>query len=71
MKFLPISLLILALATATAFAYDPSPLQDICVATSDPKDGGLNSTLVLVESFFFQNDAKSITQYTIRGNIKF
>ncbi|KAF8017647.1 hypothetical protein BT93_H2751 [Corymbia citriodora subsp. variegata] len=37
MKFLPISLLILALATATAFAYDPSPLQDICVAIKDPK----------------------------------
>ncbi|XP_048140632.1 germin-like protein subfamily 1 member 7 isoform X2 [Rhodamnia argentea] len=36
MKFLPISLLILALATAAAFAYDPSPLQDICVATKDP-----------------------------------
>ncbi|XP_030440802.1 germin-like protein subfamily 1 member 13 [Syzygium oleosum] len=37
MKSLPISLLILALATATAFAYDPSPLQDICVAIDDPK----------------------------------
>ncbi|XP_010050174.2 germin-like protein subfamily 1 member 7 [Eucalyptus grandis] len=39
MKYLPISLLILALATATAFAYDPSPLQDICVATNDPNSG--------------------------------
>ncbi|KAI6677488.1 hypothetical protein NL676_038284, partial [Syzygium grande] len=37
MKFLPASLLILALATATAFAYDPSPLQDFCVAINDPK----------------------------------
>ncbi|KAF8017643.1 hypothetical protein BT93_H2747 [Corymbia citriodora subsp. variegata] len=37
MKFLPISLLILALAMATAIAYDPSPLQDICVAIKDPK----------------------------------
>ncbi|KAF8034843.1 hypothetical protein BT93_C1001 [Corymbia citriodora subsp. variegata] len=37
MKFLPISLLILALATATAFAYDLSPLQDFCVAINDPK----------------------------------
>ncbi|XP_018728294.2 germin-like protein subfamily 1 member 7 [Eucalyptus grandis] len=37
MKFLPISLLILALATATSFAYDPSPLQDFCVAINDPK----------------------------------
>ncbi|XP_030471971.1 germin-like protein subfamily 1 member 7 [Syzygium oleosum] len=39
MKFLPISFLILALATATAFAYDPSPLQDICVATNDQDSG--------------------------------
>ncbi|XP_030471967.1 germin-like protein subfamily 1 member 7 [Syzygium oleosum] len=39
MKFLPISFLILALATATAFAYDPSPLQDICVATNDLNSG--------------------------------
>ncbi|KAK2631485.1 hypothetical protein EUGRSUZ_L02845 [Eucalyptus grandis] len=37
MKSFPVSLLILALATATAFAYDPSPLQDICVAINDPK----------------------------------
>ncbi|XP_039155240.1 germin-like protein subfamily 1 member 7 [Eucalyptus grandis] len=37
MKFLPTSLLILALATATAFAFDPSPLQDFCVAINDPK----------------------------------
>ncbi|KAK3439355.1 hypothetical protein EUGRSUZ_C04204 [Eucalyptus grandis] len=39
MKFLPISFLILALATATALAYDPSPLQDICVATDDLESG--------------------------------
>ncbi|KAK3418246.1 hypothetical protein EUGRSUZ_H04201 [Eucalyptus grandis] len=39
MKFLPISFLVLALATATAFAYDPSPLQDICVATNDLSSG--------------------------------
>ncbi|XP_056168629.1 germin-like protein subfamily 1 member 7 [Syzygium oleosum] len=39
MKFLPISFLILALAAATAFAYDPSPLQDICVATKDMNSG--------------------------------
>ncbi|XP_048134682.1 germin-like protein subfamily 1 member 7 isoform X2 [Rhodamnia argentea] len=37
MKFLPISLLIMALATATALAYDPSALQDFCVAINDPK----------------------------------
>ncbi|KAI6687173.1 hypothetical protein NL676_024001 [Syzygium grande] len=39
MKFLPISFLILALAATTAFAYDPSPLQDICVATNDMNSG--------------------------------
>ncbi|KAI6692801.1 hypothetical protein NL676_020511 [Syzygium grande] len=37
MKFLPTRLLILALATATAFAFDPSPLQDFCVAINDPE----------------------------------
>ncbi|KAF8035244.1 hypothetical protein BT93_C1308 [Corymbia citriodora subsp. variegata] len=35
MKFLPFTFLIFALATATALAYDPGPLQDICVATND------------------------------------
>ncbi|XP_030471968.1 germin-like protein subfamily 1 member 7 [Syzygium oleosum] len=39
MKFLPVSFLILALATATALADDPSPLQDICVATNDLDSG--------------------------------
>ncbi|XP_030444530.1 germin-like protein subfamily 1 member 7 [Syzygium oleosum] len=39
MKFLPISFLILALATATALADDPSPLQDICVAINDLDSG--------------------------------
>ncbi|KAK3437591.1 hypothetical protein EUGRSUZ_C02258 [Eucalyptus grandis] len=39
MKFLPISFFILALATAIALAYDPSPLQDICVATNNLDSG--------------------------------
>ncbi|XP_004513533.1 germin-like protein subfamily 1 member 20 [Cicer arietinum] len=30
---------ILALASSVAFASDPSPLQDFCVAIKDPKDG--------------------------------
>ncbi|KAH9728234.1 Germin-like protein subfamily 1 member 17 [Citrus sinensis] len=30
---------LLALASLLASAYDPSPLQDICVAINDPKDG--------------------------------
>lgn len=36
-KFLP-TLLILALAALTAFAFDPTPLQDICVAVNNTKD---------------------------------
>ncbi|KAH9728231.1 Germin-like protein subfamily 1 member 17 [Citrus sinensis] len=32
---------VLALASSLASAYDPSPLQDICVAINNPKDGGL------------------------------
>ncbi|KAK3421164.1 hypothetical protein EUGRSUZ_G01863 [Eucalyptus grandis] len=52
MKSLPISLLILALATATALAYDPSPLQDFCVAINDPK--------VFVNGKFCK-DAKQVT----------
>ncbi|GAU20587.1 hypothetical protein TSUD_297600 [Trifolium subterraneum] len=32
---------ILALASSVAFAYDPSPLQDFCVAINDTKTGGL------------------------------
>ncbi|KAL5537345.1 hypothetical protein UlMin_042288 [Ulmus minor] len=31
-----LTLTILALATSIGFAYDPSPLQDFCVATDDP-----------------------------------
>jgi len=31
---------LLALASSLASASDPSPLQDICVAINDPKDGG-------------------------------
>ncbi|KAF8017644.1 hypothetical protein BT93_H2748 [Corymbia citriodora subsp. variegata] len=37
MKFLPTSLLILALAIAIDFAFDLSPLQDFCVAINDPE----------------------------------
>ncbi|KAH9728221.1 Germin-like protein subfamily 1 member 13 [Citrus sinensis] len=33
---------LLALASSLASASDPSPLQDICVAINDPKDGGLD-----------------------------
>ncbi|TYH45801.1 hypothetical protein ES332_D11G291300v1 [Gossypium tomentosum] len=33
---------LLALASPFAYASDPSPLQDFCVAINDPKDAGLN-----------------------------
>lgn len=33
-------LLVLGLAVGSASAYDPSPLQDFCVAIDDPLDGG-------------------------------
>ncbi|KAL6324123.1 hypothetical protein AAG906_006394 [Vitis piasezkii] len=35
-----VTVALLALASSLASASDPSPLQDICVAISDPKDGG-------------------------------
>jgi len=41
MKILYFLVSILALASSLAFAYDPSPLQDFCVAIKDPKDGGM------------------------------
>ncbi|KAJ4981839.1 hypothetical protein NE237_032676 [Protea cynaroides] len=34
-----VALILLALVTPVAFAYDPSPLQDICVAVNDLKSG--------------------------------
>ncbi|KAL5073511.1 hypothetical protein RYX36_012499 [Vicia faba] len=39
MKVLYLLVSILALASSVSFAYDPSPLQDFCVAIQDPKDG--------------------------------
>ena len=35
---------ILALASSIASAYDPSPLQDFCVAINDIKSGGMYNT---------------------------
>ena len=36
-----VTLALLALATSLAFAYDPSPLQDFCVATKDTNSAGM------------------------------
>jgi hypothetical protein len=41
MKVLYFLVSILVFASSVAFAYDPSPLQDFCVAINDPKDGGM------------------------------
>ncbi|CAI8600460.1 unnamed protein product [Vicia faba] len=58
MKVLYFLVSILAL-TSVSFAYDPSPLQDFCVAIKDPKDGVFvngkfckDPTLVKAEDFF-------------------
>ena len=55
---------ILALASSFVSAYDPSPLQDFCVAINDIKSGGMYKTLslllavsnlvVVVSSHFFE-----------------
>lgn len=39
MKLL-VAIFVSALAVSSSFAYDPSPLQDICVAINDPKSAG-------------------------------
>ena len=39
-----VTLAILALASSLASAYDPSPLQDFCVAINDIKSGGMYKT---------------------------
>jgi hypothetical protein len=38
-----VAFVFLALAASFAFASDPSPLQDFCVAINDTKDGGMLS----------------------------
>ena len=42
------TLAILALASSFVSAYDPSPLQDFCVAINDIKSGGMYKTLSLL-----------------------
>ena len=43
-----VTVAILALASSLASAYDPSPLQDFCVAINDIKSGGMYKTLSLL-----------------------
>ncbi|XP_061366356.1 germin-like protein subfamily 1 member 13 isoform X1 [Gastrolobium bilobum] len=60
MKVVYFFVALLALASTLASAYDPSPLQDFCVATEDMKDGVFvngkfckDSKLAKPEDFFF------------------
>ncbi|XP_042492666.1 putative germin-like protein 2-1 isoform X1 [Macadamia integrifolia] len=55
------ALILLALATSIAFAYDPSPLQDTCVAVNDTKYGVFvngkfckDPKLATAKDFFFE-----------------
>ncbi|XP_061362386.1 germin-like protein subfamily 1 member 20 [Gastrolobium bilobum] len=59
MKVVHFLVAILALASSVAYAYDPSPLQDFCVAINDPNDGVFvngkfckDPKLVTAEDFF-------------------
>ncbi|XP_042492667.1 putative germin-like protein 2-1 isoform X2 [Macadamia integrifolia] len=61
MKFFFFFLILLALATSIAFAYDPSPLQDTCVAVNDTKYGVFvngkfckDPKLATAKDFFFE-----------------
>ncbi|KAG4983570.1 hypothetical protein JHK82_028403 [Glycine max] len=46
MKVVYLFVVLMALASSVAFAYDPSPLQDFCVAINDTKAGGLYGVFV-------------------------
>jgi len=43
---------LLALASSVGFAYDPSPLQDFCVAINDTKTGGIYLLFKINEYFY-------------------
>ena len=53
-KFVTIVVL-LALASSPASAYDPSPLQDFCVALDDPKLGGVYSSNFMLSNSLLPN----------------
>ena len=42
-SFLQVTVALMALASSLASAYDPSPLQDTCVAIDEPKHAGMVS----------------------------
>lgn len=51
MKILYFLIALLALASSVAFAYDPSPLQDFCVAINDTKNGGMCILTIFCSNF--------------------
>ena len=49
---------VMALASSLASAYDPSPLQDFCVAIDEPKNAGISIYIMI-------SDLKSIFSITL------
>lgn len=44
---------LLILASSLASAYDPSPLQDICIAIDEPKNAGIHICSISVSKLSF------------------
>ena len=42
-----VAVVLKALASFLASAYDPSPLQDFCVAIDEPKNAGISINIVI------------------------
>jgi hypothetical protein len=55
-----LAFVLLTLASSIASAYDPSPLQDFCVAINDPKAAG-NAFFLLHLSFTFHKKLQPLT----------
>jgi hypothetical protein len=50
-----VTLALLALATSLASAYDPSPLQDFCVAINNTNSAGMYMLLVEIITLFWNH----------------
>jgi hypothetical protein len=59
-----VTMLVLALACSLASAYDPSPLQDLCVSTNDSASGGMKSFEAFVHNIVFLLDSFYITCFS-------
>ncbi|XP_057997961.1 germin-like protein subfamily 1 member 16 isoform X2 [Hevea brasiliensis] len=62
-----VAFVLLALSSSFAFAFDPSPLQDFCVATNDPKDVFVNGKFCRDPMLATANDF-SFSGLNIPGN---